>query len=85
MTSSGSLRHHARERGERYTEARARLEQDPPAHHEDGWVIVRTVPGTEEQVQRWLIPHQAFGVAEVLVPRFKQRTFAPGSPACPHR
>jgi transcription antitermination factor NusG len=72
------VRRQARERGERYTEAKARLQEDPPANHEDGWVILRTVPGTEEQVQRWLMPRQALGVAEVLVPRFKERKFAPG-------
>lgn len=72
------VRRQARERGERYTEARARLQESTSATDHGRWVILRTFPGTEEQVERWLLPRQAFGVAEVLVPRFKERKFAPG-------
>jgi hypothetical protein len=72
------VRRQAWERGERYTEAKARLEEARSGHHGDDWVILWTVPGAEEQIKRLLVSSHALGVAEVLVPRFKQRKFAPG-------
>jgi hypothetical protein len=75
------VRRRARQRGERYTEARARLQQSTSPDdrdNQDRWVILRTFPGTEEWVVRWFLPGQAFGAAEVLVPRYKEHKFAPG-------
>ncbi|MBO0714058.1 MAG: hypothetical protein J2P59_04845 [Acidimicrobiales bacterium] len=77
------IRRRARERSERYTEAKARLEESPSSaardrDNQDRWVVLRTFPGTEEWVVRWFLPTQAFGAAEALVPRFKEHKFAPG-------
>lgn len=77
------VRRRARERSERYTEAKARLEESPSSDardrdNQDRWVVLRTFPGTEEWVVRWFLPSQAFGAAEALVPRFKEHKFAPG-------
>lgn len=72
------VRRRARERGERYTDAKARLQASTSSDDQARWVILRTFPGLEDMVVRWFLPGQAFGVAEVLVPRFKKRKFAPG-------
>lgn len=72
------VRREARERGERYTEAKARLEDARSGHNRDGWAILWTVPGAEAQVRRWLVRRPALGVTDALVPRFKQRKLSPG-------
>lgn len=73
------VRRRARERGERYSEAKARLQEGSFHGEQDRWVILRTVPGLEDAAVRWFLPRGAFGVVEALVPRFKKRKFAPGA------